>query len=79
MQQAFKTMMSQMNSQNSPMNNPTLSPFTMPPTFGAGMAVSPSVSEPAASIDVSATKVEDQPVTNVKNGAENKEAKKFGN
>lgn len=81
MQQAFKTMMSQMNSQNSPMSNPSLSgsPFPIPPTFGTGTTVSPSVSESAASIDVTATKVEDEPVTNAKIGTENKEAKKFGN
>ncbi|CAK9311534.1 unnamed protein product [Citrullus colocynthis] len=80
MQQAFKTMMSQMNSQNSPMSNPTLSsgsPFPIPPTFATGSTVSPSVSEPAVSIDVTATKVEDEPVSNVKSGTENMEAKKF--
>lgn len=80
MQQAFKTMMSQMNSQNSPMSNPTLSsgsPFPIPPTFATGTTVSPSVSEPAASIDVTATKVEDEPVSDVKSGTENMEAKKF--
>lgn len=82
MQQAFKTMMSQMNSQNSPMSNPTLSsgsPFPTPPTFATGTTISPSVSEPAVSIDVTATKVEEEPVTNVKSRTENMEAKKFGN
>ena len=81
MQQAFKTMMSQMNSQNTPMSNSTQpfgSPFPVPPTFATGTAVSPSVSETAASIDVTATKVEDEPVTNVKSETENMEAKKFG-
>uniref|UniRef100_A0A0A0KR61 Uncharacterized protein n=1 Tax=Cucumis sativus TaxID=3659 RepID=A0A0A0KR61_CUCSA len=80
MQQAFKTMMSQMNSQNSPMSNPTLSsgsPFPIPPTFATGTTISPSVSEPAVSIDVTATKVEEEPVTNVKSRTENMEAKKF--
>ncbi|XP_023550296.1 protein TIC 40, chloroplastic-like isoform X2 [Cucurbita pepo subsp. pepo] len=80
MQQAFKTMMSQMNSQNTPMSNSTQpfgSPFPVPPTFATGTAVSPSVSETAASIDVTATKVEDEPVTNVKSETENMEAKKF--
>ncbi|KAG6579066.1 Protein TIC 40, chloroplastic, partial [Cucurbita argyrosperma subsp. sororia] len=80
MQQAFKTMMSQMNSQNTQMSNSTQpfgSPFAVPPTFATGTAVSPSVSETAASIDVTATKVEDEPVTNVKSETENMEAKKF--
>ncbi|XP_022961579.1 protein TIC 40, chloroplastic-like isoform X1 [Cucurbita moschata] len=79
MQQAFKTMMSQMNSQNGPMSNPSPSgsPFPIPPTFGTGRAVSPSVSEPAPSIDVPATKVEDKPVTTAKIVTEDKEAKNF--
>ncbi|XP_022141409.1 protein TIC 40, chloroplastic isoform X2 [Momordica charantia] len=80
MQQAFKTMMSQMNSQNSPISNPPQSSgpsFPIPLTFGTGTTAPPSVSEPNASIDVTATKVEDEPVSNVTNGAEIKESKKF--
>lgn len=79
MQQAFKTMMGQMNSnQNSPFSNTAFSPgspFPFPPPPPMSGAASSSPTPPASSasfasqpvtVDVSATKVEEPPAVNVK-------------
>ncbi|KAI4306321.1 hypothetical protein L6164_029609 [Bauhinia variegata] len=94
MQQAFKTMMGQMNSQNSPFNNSAFSPgspFQMPSTSGpaapstfpgAPQSQAPSasgVSQSTVTVDVTATKVEPAPATDVKEETEVKtETKKIG-
>lgn len=93
MQQAFKTMMGQMNSQNDQFNNAAFSPGS-PFPFPAAPA-SPSASPFSASsqpsfTDVSATRVDaappatsatpPTPATDVKNEAEpKKEPNRFGN
>ncbi|XP_070052767.1 protein TIC 40, chloroplastic isoform X1 [Nicotiana tomentosiformis] len=79
MQQAFKTMMGQMNNnQNSPFSNTAFSPgspFPFPPPPPMSGAASSSPPPPASSasfasqpvtVDVSATKVEEPPAVNVK-------------
>ncbi|KAG9456970.1 hypothetical protein H6P81_001478 [Aristolochia fimbriata] len=84
MQQAFKTLMGQMPpSQNTQFNSPAFSPgppfpFPPPPMSGPG---SPSVSavppRPEVTVDVTATKVETAPVSEVKaDVTEEDEAKK---
>lgn len=81
MQQAFKTMMGQMNSQNNQFNNAAFSsgspfPFPMPPT-----PVPPASppSGPGDTVDVPATNVEAAAVTVVKDETEVKmEPKKLG-
>uniref|UniRef100_A0A2P2JKX7 Protein TIC 40, chloroplastic n=2 Tax=Rhizophora mucronata TaxID=61149 RepID=A0A2P2JKX7_RHIMU len=98
MQQAFKTMMKEMNTQNNQSSNSGFSPgspfpFPMPSTPGPGnipsystqsasgpaLYTSPAsgtstatqdASQPAVTVDVSATKVESDPATDVKNEAE---------
>ncbi|XP_068648067.1 protein TIC 40, chloroplastic-like [Aristolochia californica] len=73
MQQAFKTLMGQMpSSQNTQFNLPTFSPgspfpFPPPPTSGLGsLSVSAVASQPEVTVDVTATKVESAPVSEVK-------------
>ncbi|XVE72234.1 hypothetical protein DITRI_Ditri11bG0023000 [Diplodiscus trichospermus] len=67
MQQAFKTMMGQMNTQNNQFSNAAFPsgspfPFPVPPSPGPATSPSPSSSQPAVTVDVSATKVEAAPV-----------------
>ncbi|XP_039021902.1 protein TIC 40, chloroplastic-like [Hibiscus syriacus] len=68
MQQAFKTMMGQMNTQNNQFGNaafPSGSPFPFPTPPSQGPVTSPSPAPPQnrVTIDVPATKVEAAPVT----------------
>ncbi|XP_061360323.1 protein TIC 40, chloroplastic isoform X2 [Gastrolobium bilobum] len=86
MQQAFKTLMGQMNSQSNPFDSAAFSPgspfpFSMPsasgpaaPTSSAGTQSrapsTASVSQSAVTVDVSATKVEATPATNVEDEVE---------
>ncbi|XVF71394.1 hypothetical protein PTKIN_Ptkin12aG0034000 [Pterospermum kingtungense] len=89
MQQAFKTMMGQMNTQNNQFGNaafPSGSPFPFPvppspPSPGPATSPSPSSSQPAVTVDVPATKVEAAPVTDPpiegKNETEKQQPKKY--
>ncbi|XP_021296264.1 protein TIC 40, chloroplastic [Herrania umbratica] len=85
MQQAFKTMMGQMNTQNNQFSNvafPSGSPFPFPAPPSPGPVTSPSPSsQPAVTVDVPATKVEAAPAatpaTEVKSEAETAEPKKY--
>ncbi|RDX73757.1 Protein TIC 40, chloroplastic, partial [Mucuna pruriens] len=83
MQQAFKTMMGQMNSQNNQFDSSAFSPgspfpFSMPsaagPTAPAGFATTqsraPSASQSTVTVDIPATEVEATPTTNVKDEVE---------
>lgn len=88
MQQAFKTLMGQMNSQNNQFNNASFSsgspfPFPMPSTR-APSSPAPSTSAPpvasqsAVTVDVPATNVEAAPATVVKEETEvKKESKRY--
>ncbi|KAJ8761210.1 hypothetical protein K2173_001266 [Erythroxylum novogranatense] len=105
MQQAFKTMMNQMNTQNNQFKNSGFSPgspFPFPTPSAPGFSSTPSdptpitssssfvtsstaepvtspspaASQPAVTVDVSATNVESRPVTDVNNGKEIKEEPK---
>lgn len=86
MQQAFKTVMGQMNTQNNQFGNaafPSGSPFPFPVPPSPGPATSPPPSsKPATTVDVSATKVEaapaTDPATEVKSETEKAETKKYG-
>lgn len=90
MQQAFKTLTDQMNSQNNQFSNrafSTVSPFPFPPPSASGPTTSPPhptspspvVSQPAITVDVPATKVEAAPSTSVEEEMEvKKEPKKYG-
>ncbi|KAF5747467.1 protein TIC 40 chloroplastic [Tripterygium wilfordii] len=80
MQQAMKTMMGQMNTQNSPFNNagfPSSSPFPFPMPPGSVPTTSPSppASQPAITMDISATKVEPVPTTEVKEERKDEQGK----
>lgn len=71
MQQAMKTLMGQINPQNSPFDNsgfPSSSPlpFPMPPGSVPTTAPSPPASQPAGMMDIPATKVEAVQTTEVK-------------
>ncbi|XVF20592.1 hypothetical protein REPUB_Repub12eG0013700 [Reevesia pubescens] len=89
MQQAFKTMMGQMNTQNNQFGNTAFPPgspfpFPAPPSPGPATARFPSSSQPAVTVDIPATKVEAAPVTDpstevksVKNETETTESKKY--
>ncbi|KAK9270093.1 hypothetical protein L1049_025667 [Liquidambar formosana] len=83
MQQAFKTLMGQMDSQNKQFSNAAFSPgspfpFPMPPASGPATSPSPAASQPVVTVDVSATKVEAAPATDVKDETEiKKEQKKY--
>lgn len=93
MQQAFKTLMGQMNTQNTPFDSPAFSPgspfpFPMPspsgpatPARSAGtQSQETSASQSTVTVDIPATKVEAAPATNVKEEVEVKnEPKKKGN
>ncbi|XP_057973951.1 protein TIC 40, chloroplastic isoform X2 [Malania oleifera] len=66
MQQAFKTMMGQMNTQNNQFNNAAFSPgspfpFSAPLASGPASSTSPVASEPVVTVDVPATEVEAAP------------------
>ncbi|XP_022771913.1 protein TIC 40, chloroplastic-like [Durio zibethinus] len=68
MQQAFKTMMGQTNTQNNQFGNAAFPsgspfPFPVPPSPRPATSPSPSSSQPAVTVDVPATKVEEAPVT----------------
>ncbi|XP_031504703.1 protein TIC 40, chloroplastic [Nymphaea colorata] len=88
MQQAFKTMMGQMASQNSPFNNSAFSaspPFPFPPATSPSASATPPasafssmpvVSEPVTTVDVIANNVESPPAEEVKLDAEKKEETK---
>lgn len=88
MQQAFKTMMGQMNTQNNQFGNaafPSGSPFPFPTPPSPGPVTSPSPSsfqKNSVTVDVPATKVEAAPVidpaTKGKSETEKAEAKKYG-
>ena len=86
MQQAFKTMMGQMNTQNNQFGNaafPSGSPFPFPVPPSPGPATSPSPSsQSAVTVDVPATKVEAAPVTDPategKSETETADPKKYG-
>lgn len=81
MQQAFKTMMGQMDSQNNQFSGAAFSPgspfpFPMPPASGTVTSPSPAASQPMVTVDVPATNVEAKHVkveTEVKT-----EPKKYG-
>ncbi|XP_039057398.1 protein TIC 40, chloroplastic-like isoform X2 [Hibiscus syriacus] len=89
MQQAFKTMMGQMNTQNNQFDNtafPSGSPFPFPAPPSAGPATprSPSSSQPAITVDAPASKFEAASVTDpttevksMKNETETAETKKY--
>ncbi|KAK6279895.1 hypothetical protein POUND7_020162 [Theobroma cacao] len=85
MQQAFKTMMGQMNTQNNQFSNaafPLGSPFQFPAPPSPGPVTSPSPSsQTAVTVDVPATKVEaapaTAPATEVKSETETAEPKKY--
>ncbi|EOY03909.1 Hydroxyproline-rich glycoprotein family protein isoform 2 [Theobroma cacao] len=85
MQQAFKTMMGQMNTQNNQFSNaafPLGSPFPFPAPPSPGPVTSPSPSsQTAVTVDVPATKVEaapaTAPATEVKSETETAEPKKY--
>ncbi|KAK9038935.1 hypothetical protein V6N11_023776 [Hibiscus sabdariffa] len=88
MQQAFKTMMGQMNTQNNQFNDTAFPPgspfpFPAPPSAGPATPRSPS-SQPAVTVDASASKIEATSVTypttevkSVKNETETAETKKY--
>ncbi|XP_007032983.2 PREDICTED: protein TIC 40, chloroplastic [Theobroma cacao] len=85
MQQAFKTMMGQMNTQNNQFSNAAFPlgspfPFPAPPSPGPVTYPSPS-SQTAVTVDVPATKVEaapaTAPATEVKSETETAEPKKY--
>ncbi|KAF3788699.1 Uncharacterized protein EJ110_NYTH20452 [Nymphaea thermarum] len=88
MQQAFKTMMGQMASQNSPFTNSAFSaspPFPFPPATSPSASATPPASafssmpvasEPVTTVDVTANNVESPPAEEVKLDAEKKEETK---
>lgn len=86
MQQAFKTLASQMPTQNNQFNNAGFAsnmPFPFPPPPAPSTATSPPPSSTVASkpvtVDVSASKVEETPATDIKDSSEPKqEPKKYG-
>lgn len=91
MQQAFKTMMGQMNSQSNQFGNDGFPlPFPFVPSAASDTASSPPAASATATspsqvasqpvtVDVSATKVDEPPATDIKDGSEpKKEAKKYG-
>ncbi|KAG6777382.1 hypothetical protein POTOM_017203 [Populus tomentosa] len=69
MQQAFKSLTEQMNTQNNQFN-PAFSarppfPFSPPPASQPSTSPSPAASQPAITVDIPATKVEAAPTTDV--------------
>ncbi|CAK9168309.1 unnamed protein product [Ilex paraguariensis] len=83
MQQAFKTLMGQMNTQNNQFSNAAFSPgspfpYPSPPASGPTASSAPAASQPVT-VDVSATKVEAAPTTHVKDHKESEKGpKKYG-
>lgn len=83
MQQAFKTLMGQMNTQNNQFNNAAFapgSPFPFPSSAsGPTTSSSPATSQPSVTVDVPATKVEAATTTHMKDETDvKKEPKKIG-
>lgn len=84
MQQAFKTVMEQMNTQNNQFANAGFSPNS-PFAHASPPAASTSTSPPlaasqATTVDVSATRVEEPPATDIKDDSEyEQQPKKYGN
>ncbi|KAI9118586.1 hypothetical protein K1719_010918 [Acacia pycnantha] len=89
MQQAFKTMMSQMNTQNNQFNSPSFSPgsYPFPMPSGSGPAASPvspqsqastasSASQSVVTVDIPETKVEAASASNVQDETQSKEEPK---
>ncbi|XP_059446548.1 protein TIC 40, chloroplastic-like [Corylus avellana] len=81
MQQAFKTMMGQMNSQNNQFNDTAFSsgspfPFSMPSMPAPSTSPPPVTSHSAVTVDVPATNVEAAPTTVVKDESEVKKESK---
>ncbi|KAF3447568.1 hypothetical protein FNV43_RR12755 [Rhamnella rubrinervis] len=81
MQQAFKTLMGQMNSQNNQFNNAAFSPgspfpFSSASASGPTTSPYPTTSQPSVTVDVPAMKVEAAPTTDVKDEMELKEEPK---
>ncbi|XP_059630989.1 protein TIC 40, chloroplastic-like [Cornus florida] len=75
MQQAVKTLMGQMDSQNNQFNNPAFSPgspfpFPTPPASRPATSTSPVASRSAVTVDVAATKVEIPPASDIKDDTE---------
>ncbi|KAH7525221.1 protein TIC 40, chloroplastic [Ziziphus jujuba] len=82
MQQAFKTLMGQMNTQNNQFNNAAFapgSPFPFPSSAsGPTTSSSPATSQPSVTVDVPATKVEAATTTHMKDETDvKKEPKKI--
>lgn len=87
MQQAFKTLLGQMPTQNNQFNNPGFAPnvpfpFPPPPAQSTATSSPPMTSSTVASkpvtVDVSASKVEERPATDIKGSSEPKqEPKKY--
>ncbi|KAK4274958.1 hypothetical protein QN277_018111 [Acacia crassicarpa] len=89
MQQAFKTMMSQMNTQNNQFNSPSFSPgsYPFPMPSGSGPAASPvspqsqaftasSASQSVVTVDIPEKKVEAASASNVQDETQSKEEPK---
>lgn len=91
MQQAFKTMMGQMNSQSNQFNSAAFSPgspfpFPTPPASPSApqsrASTSTGVSQSSVTVDIPATKVEAAPATNVQAETQSKvqeQPKRIGN
>ena len=89
MQQAMKSLMGQMNTQNNQFNKAAFSPGTPfpfppppPPPSPSAPASSPrpAASQAEVTVDVAATRVEATPATDIKDETEQKnEPTKFGN
>ncbi|CAI9114817.1 OLC1v1015627C4 [Oldenlandia corymbosa var. corymbosa] len=82
MQQAFKTMMGQMSTQNNQFSNAAFSPNSPFPFATTPSATTPASPPPtstqSATVDVAATKVEEPPATDIKDDSEpRKQPKKF--
>ncbi|KAK3021517.1 hypothetical protein RJ639_046973 [Escallonia herrerae] len=83
MQQAFKTLMGQMDSQNNQFSNASFSrsppfPFPTPQAAGPASSASPAASDRTVTVDVAATNVKAEPNTDVKADKEiEKEPKKY--
>lgn len=83
MQQAFNTMMGQMSTQSNQFGNAAFSPNSpfpyAPPPASSTSTSPPPVAPQPVTVDVSATKVEETPATDIKDGSEpKKETKKYG-
>lgn len=92
MQQAFKTLMGQMDTQNNQFSNnafspgpgmpfpfPSAAPFPSASPPGPARSPPPASSQPSVTVDVAATKVEATPATRINDEPElKKEPKKIG-